>query len=65
MAIDIESLPNEAKKALQQFNEFQLAEFNDSGANGYVMIGRHDVLRKDVAIKIYFHAEMKWIKSLR
>lgn len=57
MAIEIESLPNEAKKALQQFSEFQLAEFNDSGANGYVMIGRHDVLRKDVAIKIYFHDE--------
>jgi eukaryotic-like serine/threonine-protein kinase len=57
MAIEIESLPNEAKKALQQFREFQLAEFNDSGANGYVMIGRHDVLRKDVAIKIYFHDE--------
>lgn len=57
MAVDIETLPNEAKKALQQFDEFQLAEFNDSGANGYVMIGRHDVLRKDVAIKIYFHAK--------
>ncbi|QLE85349.1 protein kinase [Shewanella sp. Scap07] len=55
MTVDIESLPCEAKKALQQFSEFQLAEFNDSGANGYVMIGRHDVLRKDVAIKIYFH----------
>ena len=58
MDIDIESLPDEAQKALQQFSEFQLAEFNDSGANGYVMIGRHDVLRKDVAIKIYFHEEM-------
>jgi len=57
MAIDIEALPDEAQKALQQFSEFQLAEFNDSGANGYVMIGRHDVLRKDVAIKIYFHEE--------
>ncbi|WP_436899529.1 protein kinase domain-containing protein [Acinetobacter gyllenbergii] len=55
MPINIESLPREAQKALQQFSEFQLAEFNDSGANGYVMIGRHDVLRKDVAIKIYFH----------
>ena len=55
MSIDIESLPREAQKALQQFSEFQLKEFNDSGANGYVMSGRHDVLRKDVAIKIYFH----------
>ena len=55
MAIDIESLPEEAQKALQQFSEFQLAAFNDSGANGYVMIGRHNVLKKDVAIKIYFH----------
>ena len=26
MAIDIENLPDEAKKALQQFKEFQLAE---------------------------------------
>lgn len=57
MAIDIEKLPDEAKKALQQFREFQLATFNNSGANGYVMIGRHNVLRKDVAIKIYFHDE--------
>lgn len=55
MAVDIDTLPEEAKKALQQFKEFQIAEFNDSGANGYVMIGRHNVLRKDVAIKIYFH----------
>lgn len=57
MAVDIDALPEEAKKALHQFKEFQIADFNDSGANGYVMIGRHDVLRKDVAIKIYFHEE--------
>jgi serine/threonine protein kinase len=57
MPVDIESLPDEAKKALLQFSEFQLAEFNDSGANGYVMIGRHNLLRKDVAIKVYFHDE--------
>jgi serine/threonine protein kinase len=57
MGVDIDTLPDEAKKALEQFDEFQLAEFNDSGANGYVMIGRHEVLRKDVAIKIYFHEE--------
>lgn len=57
MAIDINALPDEAKKALEQFKEFQIAEFNDSGANGFVMIGRHSVLRKDVAIKIYFHDE--------
>lgn len=55
MTIDLESLPDEAKKALHLFAEFQLTEFNDSGANGYVMIGHHNVLRKDVAIKIYFH----------
>lgn len=57
MAVDINTLPGEAKKALQQFKEFQIVDFNDSGANGYVMIGRHDVLQKDVAIKIYFHDE--------
>jgi len=57
MAVDIDTLPEEAQKALEQFKEFQIGEFNDSGANGYVMIGRHDVLRKDVAIKIYFHDE--------
>jgi len=55
MAVDINTLPDVAKKALQQFKEFQITDFNDSGANGYVMIGRHDVLCKDVAIKIYFH----------
>ncbi len=57
MAVDINSLPPEAIKALEQFREFQISDFNDSGANGYVMIGRHNVLRKDVAIKIYFHEE--------
>jgi serine/threonine protein kinase len=57
MAVNIEELPEEAKKALEQFKEFQIAEFKDSGANGYVMLGRHNKLRKDVAIKIYFHAE--------
>lgn len=57
MSIDVKSLPEEAQKALELFNEFQLHEFNDSGANGYVMIGRHNVLNKDVAIKIYFHDE--------
>jgi hypothetical protein len=40
MAVDIEELPDEAKKALQQFKGFQLAEFNDSGANGYVMVSK-------------------------
>lgn len=57
MAVNIESLPSEAKKALEQFSEFQLEEFNDSGANGYIMIGHHSVLKRNVAIKIYFHDE--------
>lgn len=57
MTINIEDLPNEAQKALAQFPEFQISEFNDSGANGYVLLGRHTVLKKDVAIKIYFHDE--------
>ena len=55
--MDLENLPDEAKRVLALFPEFRLIEFNDSGANGYVMTGRHDVLQKDVAIKIYFHAE--------
>ncbi|MCK5663797.1 MAG: hypothetical protein KAI17_09935 [Thiotrichaceae bacterium] len=57
MPVEIDTLPEEAQKALELFKEFQIGEFNDSGANGYVMIGRHGVLRKDVAIKIYFHDE--------
>lgn len=57
MTVDIDNLPAEAKIALQQFQEFQIESFNDSGANSYVMIGRHNVLHKDVAIKIYFHEE--------
>ena len=38
MAIDIEKLPDEAKKALQQFREFQLATFNNSsfGVQNYI-----------------------------
>ena len=57
MALDISSLPEQAQKALSQFTEFEPREFNDSGANAYVLIGRHRVLRKKVAIKIYFHEE--------
>lgn len=55
MTIHVKDLPIEAQKALAQFPEFQISEFNDSGANGYVLLGRHTVLKKDVAIKIYFH----------
>ncbi|WP_459570506.1 protein kinase domain-containing protein [Cupriavidus sp. 8B] len=57
MALDISNLPQEAISALKQFSEFEIASFNDSGANGYVLIGRHSVLQKEVAIKIYFHGE--------
>lgn len=54
---ELESLPIQAKAVLAKFPEFQISEFNDSGANGYVLIGRHNVLKKEVAIKIYFHSE--------
>lgn len=37
--VDISTLPNEAKQALEAFPEFDIASFNDSGANGYVMLG--------------------------
>jgi len=57
MAIDTTQLPHEAQLALKQYPEFQLGEFNDSGANGYVLVGMHSVLRKKVAIKIYFHGD--------
>lgn len=57
MPIDIETLPIQARAVLAKFPEFQISNFNDSGANGYILIGRHNVLKKEVAIKIYFHAE--------
>lgn len=57
MAFDSSTLPDEAQKALTLFPEFEVRDFNDFGANGYVLIGRHRVLRKTVAIKIYFHGE--------
>ena len=53
--IKLEDLPEEAQRALQQFSEFALHEFNESGANGYVLLGRHKVLKRKVALKIYFH----------
>lgn len=53
--IDLAGLPKEAQQALRQFPEFVISNFNDSGANGFVMMGRHQVLNKDVAIKIYYH----------
>lgn len=57
MTLNISDLPSEAQKALDIFPEFEARKFNDSGANGYVLIGRHRVLRKKVAIKIYFHGK--------
>lgn len=55
MALDPAQLPQEVQLVLKQFPEFQIGKFNDSGANGYVLIGIHSVLRKKVAIKVYFH----------
>jgi len=57
MSIDIKLLPPEAQKALETFQEFKIQKYNDSGANGFVMIGYHKVLKKEVAIKIYYHDE--------
>lgn len=54
---DKENLPEEVCSVLKVFPEFQPQKFNDSGANGYVLIGFHNVLRKTVAIKIYFHCD--------
>ncbi|HMO52805.1 MAG TPA: protein kinase family protein [Kiritimatiellia bacterium] len=56
MPIDCSKLPNEAQLVLKQYPEFQIGEFNDSGANGYVLVGMQAVLRKKVAIKVYFHS---------
>ncbi|MFZ2269744.1 MAG: protein kinase [Azonexus sp.] len=56
MPSKLPDLPQDAINVLAMFPEFELAIFNDTGANGYVLIGRHAVLKKDVAIKIYFHA---------
>lgn len=55
--VDIEELPPEAKKVLEIFPEFQIEKFNASGANGFVLLGRHEVLKQEAAIKIYFHAK--------
>lgn len=55
--LDISTLPDEAQKALAQFPEFRIKKFINSGANGFVMLGQHSVLKKEVAIKIYFHKE--------
>jgi serine/threonine protein kinase len=57
MMINLDDLPQEAKDLLNQFPEFQPASFNDSGANGFVLMGRHNVLHKEVALKIYYHEE--------
>lgn len=56
MALDLNALPHEARELLLKFPEFEPNHFNDSGANGYVLLGRHNVLQRDVALKIYFHA---------
>lgn len=56
MSIDFQEWPQEAREALETFPEFEPLTFNDSGANSYVVLGRHSVLQRDVALKIYFHA---------
>jgi len=56
MPLDFNALPREARELLLKFPEFEPNQFNDTGANGYVLLGRHNVLQRDVALKIYFHA---------
>jgi len=63
MKIEQSQLPPEAQSVLKQYPEFQIGKFNDSGANGYVLIGMHNVLRKKVAIKIYFHGSSDMIQE--
>jgi hypothetical protein len=41
-------LPPEAQRVLELFPEFRLEHFNDSGANGYVLLGQHQVLKQEV-----------------
>lgn len=52
---DETSLPADVLQVLDEFPEFQPAEFIDSGANGYVLTGMHTKLRKRVALKVYYH----------
>ena len=63
MKIEQSQLPQEVQLVLKQYPEFQIGEFNDSGANGYVLIGMHNVLRKKVGIKIYFHGSSDMIQE--
>jgi len=56
VAINLDTLPPEARDVLKKFPEFEPHDFNNSGANGYVLLGRHNVLQREVALKIYFHA---------
>lgn len=61
MTIDTGHLPQEVQLVLKKYPEFQIGEFNDSGANGYVLVGMHGVLRKQVAIKVYFHSSTEML----
>lgn len=56
-ALKIDELPEEARRVLDQFPEFEALEFNQSGANGYVLLGHHRVLKRRVALKVYFHED--------
>jgi serine/threonine protein kinase len=49
--------PKEVARVLELFPQFELSSVNYSGANGYVLIGKHVVLRRDDAIKIYFYED--------
>jgi len=57
MAIDAATLPPDVSSVLDQFPDFDAAEFIDSGANGYVLTGMHAKLKRQVALKIYYHEE--------
>jgi len=57
MPIDFDSLPSDVSDVLGQFPDFAPAEFIDSGANGYVLTGMHAKLKRQVALKIYYHGQ--------
>lgn len=57
MAPKLEEQPDEVSSALELIPQFEMHELNETGANGYVLIGRHNILKCQVALKIYFHTD--------
>lgn len=52
-------LPEEVTAALNHFADFVYEEFSKKGANGYIIFGKHRILKTDVVIKTFYREDYR------